>query len=71
LAAATVEVLNRRAPQRVVENIDLIGLASTLISIEFSKIEAVQEVAERKRQQQQREQQQPAIEGQRPSAQGA
>jgi hypothetical protein len=71
LAAATVEVLNRRAPQSLVENIDLIGLASTLVSVEFAKVEAVQEVAERKRQQQQRDHQQPAIEGQRPSVQGA
>jgi|SRR6516162_8350428 hypothetical protein len=64
LSAATVEVLNRRAPQPLVENIDLIGLASTLISIEFSKIEAVQEVAERKRRQSQTEKQQPpTIEG--------
>jgi hypothetical protein len=64
LAAATVEVLNRRAPQKLVENIDLVGLASTLISIEFSKIEAVQEVAERKRRQKQDEQRQPpTIEG--------
>jgi len=64
LAAAAIEVLNRRAPQPVVENIDLIGLASTLISIEFSKIEAVQEVAERKRQNQTEKQQQPpTIEG--------
>jgi hypothetical protein len=71
LAAATVEVLNRRAPQSVVENIDLIGLASTLVSIEFVKIEAVQEVAERKRQKQQLEQQQPTIEGQTPRVSGA
>jgi hypothetical protein len=64
LAAATVEVLNRRAPQRLVENIDLVGLASTLISIEFAKIEAVQEVAERKRRQNEIEKQQPpTIEG--------
>lgn len=64
LAAATIEVLNRRAPQPVVENIDLIGLASTLISIEFSKIEAVQEVAERKsRQNQSATPQPPTIEG--------
>jgi len=64
LAAATIEVLNRRAPQRLVENIDLVGLASTLISIEFSKIEAVQEVAERKHRQEKVEQKQPpTIEG--------
>jgi hypothetical protein len=64
LAAATIEVLNRRAPQRLVENIDLVGLASTLISIEFSKIEAVQEVAERKPRQKEVEQKQPpTIEG--------
>ena len=59
LAAATIEVLNRRAPQRLVENIDLVGLASTLISIEFSKIEAVQEMAERKRRQKEEEQKKP------------
>lgn len=64
LSAATVEVLNRRAPQPVVENIDLIGLASTLISIEFSKIEAVQEVAKRKiHLNQSAKQQPPTIEG--------
>jgi len=64
LAAATIEVLNRRAPQRLVENIDLVGLASTLISIEFSKIEAVQELAERKHRQKEVEQKQPpTIEG--------
>ena len=64
LAASTVEVLNRRAPQQLVENIDLVGLASTLISIEFSKIEAVQAVAERKRSQSQIEKEQPpTIEG--------
>jgi hypothetical protein len=64
LALATIEVLNRRAPQRLVENIDLVGLASTLISIEFSKIEAVQEVAEKKRRQEEGEQKQPpTIEG--------
>jgi hypothetical protein len=39
-------VLNRRAPQALAENIDLVGLAMTVIAIESRKIELVQAVAE-------------------------
>jgi len=52
LSVSTSEVLNRRAPQALVENIDLVGLATTLIAIESRKIEQVQAVAEQLRQQQ-------------------
>ena len=51
LSVATCEVLNRRAPQALVENIDLVGLATTVIAIESRKIEQVQAVAEYLRQQ--------------------
>jgi hypothetical protein len=51
LSVATCEVLNRRAPQVLVENIDLVGLATTVIAIESRKIEQVQAVAESLRQQ--------------------
>jgi len=51
LSVATCEVLNRRAPQVLVENIDLVGLATTVIAIESRKIEQVQAVAEYLRQQ--------------------
>lgn len=46
LSAASCEVLNRRAPRALVENIDLVGLVTTLVAIESRKIEAVQAVAE-------------------------
>jgi hypothetical protein len=63
LSVSTSEVLNRRAPQALVENIDLVGLATTLIAIESRKIEQVQAVAEQLRQQreaqEQRQQQDP------------
>src|SRR5437899_5008451 len=52
LSVSTCEVLNRRAPQALVENIDLVGLATTVIAIESRKIEQVQAVAEYLRQQQ-------------------
>lgn len=52
LATGASEVLNRRAPQQLVQNIDILGLALTVLAIEVNKIEAVQAVAERKRQQQ-------------------
>lgn len=51
LAASGAELLNRRAPRQLVENIDIVGFGVTLIAIEVKKIEAVQAVAERKRQQ--------------------
>jgi len=49
LASATAEVANRRAPVWLIENADLFGLSSLLISIEFKKIDAAREVAERAR----------------------
>ena len=52
LSVSTCEVLNRRAPRALVENIDLVGLATTVIAIESLKIEQVQAVAEYLRQQQ-------------------
>jgi hypothetical protein len=51
LGVSTCEVLNRRAPRALVENIDLVGLATTVIAIESRKIEQVQAVAEYLRQQ--------------------
>jgi hypothetical protein len=59
LSVATSEVLNRRAPQVLVENIDLVGLATTVIAIEGRKIEQVQAVAEYLRQQRARQASQP------------
>ena len=47
LAVSATEVVNRRAPARMIENADLIGLATTVVAIEARKIEAVQAVAER------------------------
>jgi len=52
LATGTAEVINRRAPARLVQNIDIVGLAVTIVAIEARKIEAVQAVAELKRQSQ-------------------
>lgn len=49
LSIAACEALNRRAPRWLVENVDLVGLATTLIAIESRKIEAVQAIAERYR----------------------
>ena len=49
LATSTSEVVNRRAPQWVVENVDYIGLALTVVAIGWKKIDAVETVAERKR----------------------
>jgi hypothetical protein len=46
VAIAAAEVVNRRAPAVVVENIDIIGLATTLIAIETEKIDRVRAVAE-------------------------
>lgn len=46
LSTAACEALNRRAPRVLVENIDLAGLATTIIAIESRKIEAVQTLAE-------------------------
>jgi hypothetical protein len=51
LSVSSCEVLNRRAPRALVENIDLVGLATTVIAIESRKIEQVQAVAENLRQQ--------------------
>jgi len=53
LAASGAEVLNRRAPRQLIENMDIVSFGVTLIAIEVKKIEAVQAVAERKQQQQQ------------------
>ena len=63
LATSGSEVLNRRAHPKVVENIDVLGLALTVVAIQLKKIEAVQAVAERK-QQQERGQQPPKEQGQ-------
>ncbi len=49
VAAGFTEVLNRRAPRKVVENIDLAGLGLELASIAFQKIDAVKAAAARKR----------------------
>lgn len=49
IAAAATEVLNRRAPKIIVENMDVIGLVSLLAAIEFKKIDAAKAIAERKR----------------------
>jgi len=46
LSVAGCEALNRRAPRVLVENIDLVGLVTTILAIESRKIEAVQAVAE-------------------------
>jgi hypothetical protein len=46
LSVAGCEALNRRAPRALVENIDLVGLVTTILAIESHKIEAVQAVAE-------------------------
>lgn len=65
LATATAELANRRAPAWLVGNVDLVGFASLLASIEFRKIDAAREVAEKARAQQaskQNEQPQPANE---------
>jgi len=50
LATGAAEVLNRRAPRMLVENIDILGLTTTVLAIEVKKIEAVKAVAERKQQ---------------------
>lgn len=52
LAAGFTEVLNRRAPQKLVAHIDLAGLALEAASIAFQKIDAVKAAAARKRKQQ-------------------
>lgn len=59
LSVSTCEVLNRRAPAALVENIDLVGLATTLIAIESRKIEQVQAIAESLRQQRAEQKQEP------------
>src|SRR5437870_2571850 len=41
LSSVTSEVINRRAPRVLVENIDLVGLVTTVAAIEMRKIEAV------------------------------
>jgi hypothetical protein len=51
VATAAAEVVNRRAPAVVVENIDIIGLATTLIAIETEKIDRVRAIAESVRRQ--------------------
>ena len=52
LCIAATEVINRRAPSVVVENIDIISLATTVIAIEAEKIDRVHAIAERIRQKQ-------------------
>jgi hypothetical protein len=52
LSVAACEVVNRRAPRALVENIDVFGLVTTLVAIESRKIEQVQAVAERLKEQQ-------------------
>lgn len=49
LSVSACEVLNRRAPRKLVENIDLVALASTVLAIESRKIEQVKAVAEQLR----------------------
>ena len=49
LSVSACEVLNRRAPRMLVENVDWIALAGTLIAIESRKVEQVQAVAEQLR----------------------
>jgi len=49
LAGTTAELANRRAPAWLVQNIDVVGFASLLLSIEFKKIDAAREVAKRTR----------------------
>ncbi len=52
LSIAATEVINRRAPSAVVENIDIISLATTVIAIEAEKIDRVRAIAEMMRQKQ-------------------
>jgi hypothetical protein len=47
LAAASVEVVNRRAPKWLVENADVLSFLSTFGSIELQKIERLRALAER------------------------
>lgn len=47
LAAASVELVNRRAPKWLIENADVAAFASTLLSIELGKIERLRSLAER------------------------
>jgi hypothetical protein len=47
LAAASVELVNRRAPKVLVENADIAAVLSTLLSIELGKIERLRSLAER------------------------
>jgi len=62
LAVSVAEVANRRVPRRLVENIDLVGLAGSLLAIELRKIEAVRAaVALRQRQIQQQQTQSHAV----------
>lgn len=51
VSVAACEVTNRRAPRILVENIDVIGLVTTIIAIETEKIERVRAAAEQLRQQ--------------------
>jgi hypothetical protein len=69
LSISACEVLNRRAPRALVENIDLVGLATTLIAIESRKIEQVQAVAEALRQQQEKQAAKESGSQQKPGAQ--
>jgi len=46
LSAASVELVNRRAPKWLVENADVIGFLSTFSSIELQKIERLKALAE-------------------------
>jgi hypothetical protein len=56
VSVAACEVANRRAPRVLVENIDIIGLVTTIIAIETEKIERVRAVAEQLRPQRPRQQ---------------
>ena len=59
VSVAACEVANRRAPRVLVENIDVIGLVTTIIAIETEKIERVRAVAEQLRPQRTQEQPMP------------
>jgi hypothetical protein len=63
LSIAATEVINRRAPSVVVENIDIISLATTVIAIEAEKIDRVHAIAERMRQKQAQPEPVPAEQG--------
>ncbi len=63
LSIAATEVINRRAPSAVVENIDIISLATTVIAIEAEKIDRVRAIAERMKPKQAQSEPVPAVQG--------